>query len=369
MSRPPRLAYVTRVAIPSGAAQSMQIAAMATAFAHHLGERFRLVSGAGDIPDGATPACRWTRIERPRSPLPRYAAASVHAAGLAASGAVVFTRDIAIAATALAVGGRAVFEAHKQPRTLVGWRLHDPLTRCPRLHVVAISQALADWYLARWPALRGRILTAHDGVFPEAYDAVRRLDRQALRRELGLPADRLVVAHTGSIYEGRGAELFGEVAASRPDILFVQVGGSAADAARWAAHYRGLGADNVRFVERQVPEAVRRWQVAADLLFYVVTPRAEVHWCTSPLKLFEYMAAGTPILGAAIGSVREILAERNAFTYDPGQPASIRAALAAFAADPAAATQRARCAEAEVRASYDWRLRAARIIAACVDRA
>jgi glycosyltransferase involved in cell wall biosynthesis len=44
---------------------------------------------------------------------------------------------------------------------------------------------------------------------------------------------------------------------------------------------------------------------------------------TSPMKLFEYMASGIPIVASDLPSIREILNESNSVLVDPDIPKSI----------------------------------------------
>jgi glycosyltransferase involved in cell wall biosynthesis len=53
----------------------------------------------------------------------------------------------------------------------------------------------------------------------------------------------------------------------------------------------------------------------------------------SPLKLFEYLAAGLAVVAAAIPGVTELVDERTAVLVPPGDPGALAGAVAALAAD------------------------------------
>lgn len=81
---------------------------------------------------------------------------------------------------------------------------------------------------------------------------------------------------------------------------------------------------------------------------------------TSPIKLFEYMAAGCAIVASDIPAMREILDEEQAMWTIPGDPQSIAAAIATLAKDP----ERARRLGEKVRkksGQFTWESRAARV--------
>ena len=47
----------------------------------------------------------------------------------------------------------------------------------------------------------------------------------------------------------------------------------------------------------------------------------------SPLKLFEYLASGKPIVSSDLPSIREIVSDDDVFFAVPGDSASLAAAL------------------------------------------
>lgn len=360
-----RLTYVTRTRIASHAAQARQVEAMARALHGQLGDGFMLISGG-----------RSASTDFTHAPLPfdghdrlRHLSACV-AAGRAAlqdRNNVIFTRDIAVAWAAVAMGGRAVYEAHREPAGAVATRLVRACARRDRFRMVAISAALANYYQEHYPIPGHRLLVAHDGAFPEDYLPLLAMDKRVIRARLGVPAEGVLVVHTGSLYKG-GAALFEDVAnVAGSGLHFVHVGGSAPECARWSEYYTSRGFVNLTFRPHQPSEAVRQFQVAADALFYVSTRSSPIYWCTSPLKVFEYMASGTPIIGANLGSVAEVLNETNAFCYDPSDSQSLRQAVADCLSRPEEARRRAQNASRELMQQYSWHERAKRIIAFAAD--
>ncbi|MEK7173278.1 MAG: glycosyltransferase, partial [Patescibacteria group bacterium] len=87
-------------------------------------------------------------------------------------------------------------------------------------------------------------------------------------------------------------------------------------------------ADNVHIIGYRPADEVPVWLKAADLLVlpnrgqYKISSRY-----TSPLKLFEYMASGTPIVAAGLSSIREIVSEGEALFFRDGDVASLAEVL------------------------------------------
>ena len=81
----------------------------------------------------------------------------------------------------------------------------------------------------------------------------------------------------------------------------------------------------------------------------------------NPMKMFEYMAAGRPILSADLPSIREVLSPENAIFCEPGDPASWRAAIETLLQDPARRAGLASAARAAVE-KFTWVKRAENIL-------
>jgi len=82
----------------------------------------------------------------------------------------------------------------------------------------------------------------------------------------------------------------------------------------------------------------------------------------SPLKLFDYMARGKPVIAAGVPSNKELLQDgRNARLYRPGDPEDLAACIMSLADQPGQAEAIARKAW-EQSASYTYDARASRIL-------
>ena len=106
---------------------------------------------------------------------------------------------------------------------------------------------------------------------------------------------------------------------------------------------------NVRVVGHRPPAEARRYLAAADVAVIPLsgaTIIAREH--TSPLKMFEYMAAGVPIVASDLPSLREVLRhEHNALLVPPDDNAALAAAIERLLGDHELAARLARTARNE----------------------
>jgi glycosyltransferase involved in cell wall biosynthesis len=83
---------------------------------------------------------------------------------------------------------------------------------------------------------------------------------------------------------------------------------------------------------------------------------------TSPIKLFEYMASGRPVVATSIPSVSEILRDGvNAILVPPDSPEALAAGIKRALNDPALAKALSERASSDVR-GYTWEARAKKLL-------
>jgi glycosyltransferase involved in cell wall biosynthesis len=83
----------------------------------------------------------------------------------------------------------------------------------------------------------------------------------------------------------------------------------------------------------------------------------------SPMKLFEYLACGRPILSSDLPVLREVLNPKNAVLLPPDEIEAWVAAIRELRHNPAQCAAMAAQAQQDVQ-QYSWEARAARILAA-----
>lgn len=206
------------------------------------------------------------------------------------------------------------------------------------------------------------ILVASDGVDLEEFS----LDifQEEARKKVSLPLDKKIVMYTGHLYDWKGVSTLLETARLisnvDKDILFVFVGGTDEDVEKFRETAKGL--NNVLILGHKPHYQIPLYLKAADVL---VLPNkggdrvAESY--TSPLKLFEYMASGRPIVASALPSLREILNADNSILVSPNNPVALAAGIQETLKDASRTDKITQAALRDVQ-QYSWQKRAENIV-------
>jgi glycosyltransferase involved in cell wall biosynthesis len=162
--------------------------------------------------------------------------------------------------------------------------------------VIAISSGLKDHYVSKGfnPS---KIMVVHSGVDLSKFDINK--SKEELRKELLLPLDKKIVAYIGkrhSMGENKGVEelesALQSISVENQDVLPL-------------------------FVTDTPPRLLPAYMKASDILVMNYPNTEHYAKYMSPLKLFEYMASGTPIVTPDLPTIREVLNESSAYFFKP----------------------------------------------------
>jgi glycosyltransferase involved in cell wall biosynthesis len=143
-----------------------------------------------------------------------------------------------------------------------------------------------------------------------------------------------------------------EVLREDPRIAFVLVGDGREKVAL-QAKVRAVGLSNVIFLPPVEKARVPNLLVDADCGLVVLKP-IPLFTTTYPNKMFDYMAAGKPVVLALDGVARRLVEEADAgVCVPPGDPPALAAALRELAGDPALARKLGQRGRAYVETHYD----------------
>lgn len=232
-------------------------------------------------------------------------------------------------------------------------------------HVVAVSEAVQAY--VREVAPEARVTVVPNGVDmdrftadhdPAELPAVRRTDHE------------FVIGFVGAIRPWHGVELLIEAFSWLADRLphavlcIVGKGGELQDQLMERCRRKGLE-QRVRFLgavpHEKIPAVLRQMDV-------VTAPYPRLaNFYFSPLKLFEYMAAGKPIVASAIGQIPSILRDDAGLLVPPGDIEELRLALLRLHDDAALRTRLGETARKVAAREHTW-ARRMRVITDILDR-
>lgn len=369
--------YVSHASVPSAEANSVQVMKMSAALARRCAglslycRGTELPSATAHARYGVPQSFELVPIQRSRA---RFVGRLLYSLRLLrelrrrAGTGLVYGRDyhsLALATRTELSQRPTVLEVHQPPATRLAARLVEMVLRGPRFaRLVVISRALADEYEQRYGDLvRGRVTIAHDGADVPEVEIAPVPSRRSTRLRLG---------YLGNLYPGKGMERIEDLASALPDCEFHVIGGQADDVGRWRGRIRS---ENVAF-HGHLPhgEAQRRLRDCDVLLapfqsaVLIGGGKADIGRWMSPLKVFEYMGSGRPMIASDLPVLREVLTDgRNALLADPDQTESWIEKIRGLASDERLRTTLATRAADDLRENYTWDRRAERILADLPD--
>lgn len=272
--------------------------------------------------------------------------------------AILFLRHIKLASFIMRLGkflrNPIVFEAHEFFHLAVRRgkkreRIRELESKVYRSAdgIISISRTIKE-HLVNLGVAPEKIHVVHNGVEAGWFDIERK-------------SSGSFICYTGSLYSWKGVDTLIEAMKYLPDEKLIIVGGGKRmGELKHLAETEGI-TERVSFVgaipRTEIPEYLSQSKVSV----LPNTPSVPSQF-SSPLKLFEYMASGIPIVASALPVFQEILTdERNAIFFEPGNPHSLAAAIKKLVDSPGLAARIGYTAKEDAK-NYTYDKRAEKII-------
>jgi glycosyltransferase involved in cell wall biosynthesis len=215
--------------------------------------------------------------------------------------------------------------------------------------IIAVSQEVAA-HLARYPIPGGRVHVVANGVDPARFPP-------GVPPTYPAPAGSFIVGFVGTLKQWHGlgvlVDAFADFHRGLPAARLLIVGDGPEReillerleraGVRHAAHLTGA------VTPEEIPGLLASMNVA------VVPYPVESTFYFSPLKVYEYMVAGLPVVASRIGQLARLIEhERTGLLCDPGDAAALTAALRRLVDDRLLAESLGRAARELVQAHHTW---------------
>jgi glycosyltransferase involved in cell wall biosynthesis len=280
-----------------------------------------------------------------------------------------YTRESSVAFWLVQMGLPTVYEAHSVPnrgqRVLLQWIAQKPALR----FVVAVTSFIKERFIGRSFAAK-RVLVFPDGVDLRLFEDLP--CQKACRQRLHLPLDRTIIGYIGrfqTLGMEKGVPELIEAMARLPsrgdkEPLLLCLGGPMDAMPAYLDLGRRFGVPThwLRFVDRVPNWEVPFWMRACDVTTIPFPYTEHYAYFASPLKLFEYMAAGVPIVATALPSLQDILRHGdNAWLVESIDANILAEGLSNVLHNATLGSRLARQARQDVN-HFSWRARASAIL-------
>jgi glycosyltransferase involved in cell wall biosynthesis len=353
--------YATRSIIPSGSANAIQSANMACAFSN-LFESFSTVFRSPCRLEDLPAVFAGFELPPPRNPhliavRPATDWSNLYLTGYAAwlrrqpATSVVYTRSGKVGWVAASLGFKTIVELHDPLIIPYALWLRRRRRLEPGLKVVATTERLKADVIEKTGLSEAGILVAGGAANP-ALLTVPALEPQ---RRFAFNA-----GYAGSAFKGKGLEILAACASRMPDVGFHVIGPSGEDCRPY-----GLAGANVLVYGRKTNREAIGLLKSMDCLLLpnqrsvIIRSGADIGRHTSPLKMFEYMATGRPVIASDLPVLSGTLQNNvNALLCPPEDVDGFCAHISALRQNPDLGRRLGARARVDFEARYTWPVRA-----------
>lgn len=276
---------------------------------------------------------------------------------------VIYSRDeyVLLGISALLPRKKLAYEAHlyldgrftKRIQRMVVQRVGS---------VIAITPKLREDLIAERGANPQNVLVAHDGVRAKRFANLP--SKADARQQIGWDADVFIVGFVGRLHmigQDKGIGTLIDAMAQCDDVALALVGGPDAMAEQYRQQWLKLGLPETHFLYagQVAPDAVPLYLRAFDVSAMPHPFTKQFAYYTSPLKLFEYMAAGRAIIASDLPAWADVVThEQDALLVPPQDVTSLAEAIKRLQQDSALRSRLGTAAQEHVMQHYTWDARA-----------
>ncbi|ERT04700.1 glycosyl transferases group 1 family protein [Lyngbya aestuarii BL J] len=212
---------------------------------------------------------------------------------------LIHTRDWNCVKTAIKAGIPVIYEQHHYNETT----FPAEIVRSPLFQVaITVADNVRESLIEKGMPSE-KTVKLHNG-FNQGFLTRHSEEAQAWRQQILQNNRQHLVVYAGGLYQFKGVDFLLDVAQKLPEIQFAFAGGDLSQVEAYRVQAQEKQASNAVFLGHLPQNKLASLLQAADILAHphCMTPAATF---TSPLKFFDYMASGTPIVATEIPPLKE----------------------------------------------------------------
>lgn len=238
------------------------------------------------------------------------------------------------------------YETHRRPMSF-SERLRDDLAARMATGLITVSEQVRKQY----ERYHTKTLVAHDAVALKRFAVP--IAKVEARERLGLAQEARICVYTGTVSSLKGIDTLILAARLLPDVSFFLAGRVAAEFSE------AILSTNIALLGEKAQQELPTILQAADVL---LLPHPDNDYSQSPMKLFEYMASGVPIVASRLPSICEVLNDENAVLVEAGSADALASGIKRLLDDTHLSKKLAERAKSDVQ-EYTWEARGRKIAA------
>jgi len=220
------------------------------------------------------------------------------------------------------LGLKPVAEIHDYRSKTFKWTINFILKKSKK--IIVNSEGTFDLLNKHYDIDKGKIKIFPNGVDLDFFNIAE--SKKEARNKLNIPQNKTIIAYIGrleTVGMEKGVshllEAFSYLDSQNKNLLLYIIGGPDSVVKEYKSKAFNLGILNEKLIftghisYQRIPLYLR----AVDITV-IPLPKNQHAYTTSPIKLFEFLAAGKIILASDLPSLRKYLNEKNAVFFEPG---------------------------------------------------
>lgn len=175
------------------------------------------------------------------------------------------------------------------------------------------------------------------------------------------------VGYIGNLYKGKGLEVIEKIAPDTKDIQYIIIGGNENEIEYWK---NKINTSNVHFFGHMNQSQIKKHIQYIDVFLLPnhknrvssIGKNENIAYYTSPLKMFEYMSYGKPIVASNLKVLKEVLNSNNSILCDPEKPNQWINAIYRLKESKKLRIEIGKQAKYDLENFYTWEIRAKNIL-------